>query len=130
MHNQLKSKKILLIERDNTLHGSLTELLSLQGYEILEAKNGYSGLRYAKAYLPDLIICSRLFSDINAWEVLQALKKEEITKGIQFIFLSSKPAGKIHQKMIKAAQLIVIVKPFDISRFLAVVQDSLSDVTT
>ncbi len=117
------------MERDNIFRGSLTELLSVEGYEVLEVINA-SGLRFAKTYAPNLIICSRMFSDTNGWEVLQALKKEDTTKKIPFIFLSSRPAGEIHQKMMEAAPLIVLIKPFKISEFLVIIQNCLSNMTT
>lgn len=72
MHKPTTSKKILLIEREEILRKSLSELLTFQGYDLLEARNGYIGLHYAKVYLPDLVICARMFSDMDGWEVLDA----------------------------------------------------------
>lgn len=121
MHKKTKPKKILLIERDNTLRDSLEELLTFEGYEVFEAANGYLGLQVAKKYLPDLIICSRLSPDLSCWEIVQQLKTEESTNQIPFIFLSSKPAGEEHQKMTEEVELIVLTKPFEIDEFLTII---------
>lgn len=120
-----KAKKILIIEHDLSLREALAELLSLEGYEVFETENGYLGLQLAKKHLPDLILCSRMFADINCWDVLRALKEDETTKQIPFIFLSSKPIGEEHQKMEKNKDVIVLIKPFSIEKLKKTIQECL-----
>lgn len=105
-------KKILVIERNNDFRESLSELLSLNNYQVINARNGYLGLILAREYFPDIIICARSFADISCWNVLQELRKEETTKQTLFVFLSSKPAGEEHQKMCEQEAVAVMTKPF------------------
>ena len=49
--------KILLIEDNNEIRESLSEILLLAGYDVSEARNGKQGVEMATKDLPDLILC-------------------------------------------------------------------------
>ncbi len=106
--------------------GDFCHLLLLENFKAYHAKQGYAGLQIAKKHLPDAIICSRMFSDISCWDVFQALQKEEITKQIPFIFLSSIPSGEYHEKLEKNSSAIILTKPFCINQLMTVIHDCLS----
>ena len=80
MNEKIRTKKILVLEDDISLRGNLVEILTLKGFDILKAENGYIGIQLANKHLPDVIICSRMFADIDCLDVFQALQKKEETK--------------------------------------------------
>ena len=49
--------KILIIEDEIKLRETVSELLSLTGYEVYEANDGLEGLEKVNQTNPDLIIC-------------------------------------------------------------------------
>jgi response regulator RpfG family c-di-GMP phosphodiesterase len=48
--------KILIVEDETTLAETLAENLSEEGYEVLTADNGETGLALIRSELPDLIV--------------------------------------------------------------------------
>ena len=81
--------KILVIEDDISVRSNITELLTEEGFEIFEAENGKLGITLAKKIVPDLIISDILMPEINGYEVLLELQRDESTSSIPFIFLSA-----------------------------------------
>lgn len=120
-----KQKKILIIERHNDFRESLSELLALNDYQIINASNGYLGLEFAREYHPDLIICARRFANTSCWDVLQALRGSGSTRRIPLIFLSSKPAGDEHERMLRQSNVITMVKPVSSEQLIGVIHDLL-----
>lgn len=55
MENE-KKKKILIIEDEATLQKALTEFLTLENYEIVNALDGKSGVEMSFKESPDLIL--------------------------------------------------------------------------
>lgn len=83
------AKKILIINDDESLREIFQMYLELKKYEVYEASNGTEGLEKAKKILPDLILLEVQLPDIKGDEVCRRLKKNEETKDIPVLFLSS-----------------------------------------
>ena len=83
-------KNILIIEDDNNIRESIADLLSLRKFEVSQASDGVEGLHYAKASIPDLIICDIMMPGLDGHEVLKELRINKDTSNIPFIFLSAK----------------------------------------
>jgi two-component system, sensor histidine kinase and response regulator len=83
-------KKILVIEDDSDVRGSITELLQEEGFETFEAENGKAGVELAKKSFPDLIISDIHMPEMDGYGVLNELQKFAGTSSIPFIFLSAR----------------------------------------
>ena len=125
MSVKIKTRKILVLEDDTSLRGNLVEILILKGFEVLKADNGYIGIQMALKHLPNIILCSRMFADIDCLDVFQALQKQEETKNIPFIFLSSNPSGQRHLEMQKIQIPKILIKPFSIQELMDFIQGCL-----
>jgi DNA-binding response OmpR family regulator len=68
--------KILVVEDDNTLFVMLEYNLSRQGYQVVTAKDGRSGLTFARQEKPDLIVLDVMLPGIDGFEVCRILRKE------------------------------------------------------
>lgn len=111
-------KTILLIEDNIDILENIAEYLELEGYHILFANDGQSGIEMAREYLPDLIICDVRMPKMNGYEVLHLLLDTAKTHEIPFIFSTS-----LSEKMEKADALKLgaddyIVKPFELNLLL------------
>jgi DNA-binding response OmpR family regulator len=82
-------KKILFIEDESALQQALSKYLSDNGYRVLSAMDGESGLRLAKDEMPDLIMLDLILPKKDGFEVLKILKKDETTKDIPVIVLTN-----------------------------------------
>ena len=82
-------KKILFIEDEAALQKTFRDVLEKEGYEMISALDGESGLRLAKAQKPDLILLDLILPRKDGFEVLKELKEDEATKGIPVIVLTN-----------------------------------------
>ncbi len=81
-------KRILVIDDDAKLRGHTVELLRLEGYEVIEARNGREGVERARKELPDLVVCDITMPEMNGHRVLETLRGEAATAHLPFIFLT------------------------------------------
>jgi DNA-binding LytR/AlgR family response regulator len=82
--------KILIVEDDKNYIENIKLLLEEEGYETIYAMNGFDGLHLAKSEKPDLIICDVMLPDVTGYQILEEIRKREITKPTPFIFLTAK----------------------------------------
>ncbi len=59
------------------------------GYEVLEARDGEEALAVARQSQPDLILLDVVMPRLDGYSTCEALKRDERTKNIPFIFLSA-----------------------------------------
>lgn len=71
----MKTYSILLIEDEKDLRQAICDFLSIQGYKVVEASNGYEGLQLYKQNYTDirLIITDIQMPVMNGYEFLNSL---------------------------------------------------------
>lgn len=111
-------KRILVIEDEDNLRENLTEILSFEGYEIIQAENGKIGLEMALENIPDLILCDVMMPEMDGYEVLAALRENPATRLIPFILLTALAEREKMRKGMELGADDYIVKPFGISELL------------
>lgn len=111
--------KILVIDDSRLISHVAKTILTKQGHEVILAQDGLSGLQAAKSEYPDLILLDLIMPVMDGYQVCQELKKEEKTKEIPIIMLTSKaePADKV--RGLELGALDYVVKPFDEGELLA-----------
>jgi DNA-binding LytR/AlgR family response regulator len=118
-------RKILVIEDDEIIRDNLLNLFELEGYKIKGAENGKEGIDKAFILKPDLIICDVMMPDINGFEVLEILSRENDFKRIPFLFLTALTETSNFRKGMNLGADDYIFKPFDSERLLLVVKNRL-----
>ena len=85
------TQRILTIEDDRESRELLAEALAGQGYQVLQAADGRSGLTSIVAHRPDLVLCDILLPDLSGFEIMEQLaaRPEEGLAATPFIFLSA-----------------------------------------
>ena len=112
---------ILLIEDVKDIRENTSEILELAGYNTIPAENGNEGVRMAKQYLPDLIICDILMPDIDGYHVLEQLQNMRSLREIPFIFLTAKSERIDLRKGMEMGADDYVTKPFTGEELLAAV---------
>jgi DNA-binding response OmpR family regulator len=82
-------KKILFIEDESALQKTIQEILTREGYQLISAFDGESGLKLAKKEKPDLILLDLILPKKDGFEVLNELKESEETKNIPVIVITN-----------------------------------------
>lgn len=82
-------KKILFIEDESALQRAISQVMSEDGFKILSALDGESGLKVAQEEVPDLILLDLILPKKDGFEVLKELKGNSATSRIPIIILSN-----------------------------------------
>lgn len=106
-------KTVLLIEDNTDIRENSCELLELEGYKVVAADNGETGIDLAGEHKPDIIICDIMMSGINGYEVFAELKNDASTAAIPLIFLSASVEKKAIESGLAMGAKAYIQKPFD-----------------
>jgi DNA-binding response OmpR family regulator len=72
----MRNIKILVVEDDLTLLNMLEYNLTKEGYEVMTATDGISGLESARESKPDFIILDIMLPKMSGFEVCRILRKE------------------------------------------------------
>ncbi len=114
---------VLVIEDDRWQRDALSQILSTEGYRVLEASNGKSGLRLALAQRCDLILLDLALPELSGFAVLRDLASRPLTRNIPVIVLSGLLHALVAEELDRAAA--VLSKPFDWDALLAHVERAL-----
>jgi len=108
---------ILVIEDDRALRDGLAMNLRIQGYEVLTADDGESGMRMAFDARPDLIVLDIMMPSWSGLDILEALR--ERGENVPVLILSAR--GTIPDKVegLNLGADDYMTKPFDLSELIA-----------
>lgn len=120
--------KILIIEDESKIRDRVKQILELEGYEVIEADNGYKGIKAAKKQLPDLILCDITMPVVNGYQVLEDLQDSEDTSEIPFIFITGKSDIADLRRGMNLGADDYLPKPFSTQELLHVIKTRLSKI--
>jgi two-component system cell cycle response regulator DivK len=116
------SKTVLVVE-DNALNMKLfSAMLASQGYKVLEATDGPSGLAMAQSRLPDLIIMDIQLPGMSGLDVTKVLKGEDATRHIPIIATTAFALRGDDEKFLEGGCDGYMAKPIAITEFLKLVE--------
>ena len=118
-------KKILVIDDLPENVFMLQDRLEHEGYEVLTAYDGKSGIQKAQTELPDLILLDIMMPDINGIEVCKILVKDKNTSDIPIILVTAKTGAEDTKDGLDAGAFDYIKKPFNKIELLARVRSAL-----
>ncbi|MFP3155280.1 diguanylate cyclase [Lachnospiraceae bacterium ZAX-1] len=103
---------ILIVDDEKANLLLLNRILSTE-YTVLMAKSGTEALSRAESELPDLILLDIIMPDINGFDVLEKLKKSEITHHIPVIIITGLTSEGDEEKGFFLGAVDYITKPFN-----------------
>lgn len=105
-----KMKKILFIEDEYRFQKTLGDFLRSEGYEIISALDGESGLKLAKRENPNLILLDLILPKKHGLDVLKELRSDNQTKNIPVIILTNLETAEDVQKALELGATTYLVK--------------------
>ena len=100
-------KKILVIDNDYEIVELISDILSVNNFEVCTALNGSEGIRAAQHFNPDLILCDITMPELSGYEVLEALRHDKRTNFIPFIFLTAMDGMQALRKGMRLVPMII-----------------------
>ena len=86
----MSNQTILIIEDERALVDVLTYNLRNEGYDVLSATDGQTGLRRAQSSLPDLVVLDLMLPVIEGLEVCRQLRSDPRTRDIPILMLTAR----------------------------------------
>jgi CheY-like chemotaxis protein len=108
----------ILIVEDNLLNLELaTDLLTVAGYSIRQARTGEEGLRLARLEPPALILMDLRMPGLDGYATLRALKADPQTARIRIVALTAQAMTGDRETALAAGFDDYISKPIDTQTF-------------
>ena len=114
----MSKSTVLAIEDEDYIRDIIVEVLSEEGFEVLEAENGEAGIKLAQKTLPDLIICDISMPELDGYGVLKRLREMPQTQTIPFIFLTANVTKEDRRAGMNLGADDYLTKPFSVKELL------------
>jgi DNA-binding response OmpR family regulator len=111
-------KLILIIEDDEIFRSIIFDLLELENFNVISAQDGFLGLKLAKQFNPDLILCDINIPHLNGYEVLNKLREDLTIANTPFIFITCDTDTKSRYQAMQLGANDYLTKPVRISTLL------------
>lgn len=112
--------KILIIEDERLLAGSIKDLLEIQGFEAEAVYDGETGFTYAGTGIYDLIILDVMMPGKSGYEVARELRTSRL--GTPILMLTARSALEDRIAGLDAGADYYLTKPFDARELTACVR--------
>lgn len=121
----MAGKRILVVDDEATIRSLLQDLLSDEGYDIVEAKTGREALSVAVQQKPDLILTDVRLPDLTGLEVLERLKTARST--IPVVLMTAFGTSNTAIRGMQLGAMDYITKPFELDELVATIHKVLRE---
>ncbi len=115
---------VLCVEDNPMSLGLIKQILAMRpNIKLFSTNTGKTALPLAREYRPGLILLDLNLPDMHGGDVLQLLRKDEITKGLPVVVISADAAPSQIERLLAAGARNYVTKPFDLARFLYIIDE-------
>jgi DNA-binding response OmpR family regulator len=115
--------RVLVVEDDASIMLGLRMNLEAEGYEVVSAEDGETGLSLARTEQPDVMILDVMLPKLNGFQVLQTVRREGLAMPIIVLSARTGEADKVTGLELGAEDYVA--KPFGLAELLARVKAAL-----
>lgn len=109
--------KILVVEDEAAILIGLKDNLEIEGYDVITATDGVSGLKLAESEDPDLVVLDIMLPQMNGYDVLRKLRERRIRGAVIMLTAKKDERDKVQGLHLGADDYIT--KPFSLEELLA-----------
>jgi DNA-binding response OmpR family regulator len=121
-------KKILFIEDESALQKTFGDFLEKEGFELISALDGETGLKLAEKETADLILLDLILPKMEGIEVLKKLRENPKTKDIPVIVLTNVDDFEKLEKSLELGVKAYLVKTdFTLEEVLQKIKEELKE---
>ncbi len=122
-----EQKKILLVDDNLDNQYAVNVILKEQGYRVMFADNGKTGITAAKKQNPDLILIDMMMPEMDGYQATRKIRKEKKLKDVPIIAMTAKTIQEDKSKAQKAGCNDYLSKPFNLDDLLEKVNQWLGE---
>ena len=105
--------RVLVIDDEAPIRLLCRVNLEAERMEVLEARDGPSGLDVARAERPDVILLDVMMPGLDGWRVAEHLLEDERTNEIPIIFLTARAEFRDRARGLDIGGVDYVTKPFN-----------------
>jgi CheY-like chemotaxis protein len=118
----MRRKMILLVEDHEDSRYICAAILRHHGYAILEAEDGFTGVRLAQLHRPDLIMMDVTLPLLDGWTICSRLRQQSDTSVIHIIVLTAHAHRSDQERGRRLGFAAYLIKPCSPTRILSEVR--------
>jgi CheY-like chemotaxis protein len=122
---QTPKRTILSIEDTKPFRQLIRMTLEFNGFQVLEADDGQSGLELARSALPDLILLDLMMPGMNGLQVCREIMADMGLRRIPIVLLSASDDSDEIVACLELGAQGYLLKPFKPQMLLDVVRDKI-----
>lgn len=102
---------ILVIEDDEDVRGFACRVLEMEGYRVLQARDGVQGLRLARRNRVSLVLLDLRLPSVDGWAVLDRLREDPALSSVPVVVFTASAAGSRRHQALASGVVEYLVKP-------------------
>jgi CheY-like chemotaxis protein len=119
-----RQKRVLVVEDDGWIRRVMRDLLSDEGYEVIEAADGRTAIRLVAEQCPDVMLLDVAMPDFSGADVLCELRSRRRTRTLPVVVVSAYP--RVLTTISTESVSCVVMKPVHVDDLLMAVQRALA----
>lgn len=113
MNHLSERPRVLVVDDHPSSRMTAVALLSVEGYDVIEADSGPAALTVVSSGNPDLILLDVMMPGMDGFEVCRRLKQDEHTRLTPIVFVTALDDRRSRVRGIEAGGDDFLTKPFD-----------------
>jgi DNA-binding response OmpR family regulator len=113
----MNTERILVVEDERPMRTALEDVLAAEGYRVLTAENGQSGLERARVEKPDLILLDIMMPKMDGYAVCVELRR--LSDPVPILMLTAKGQVEDRVQGLDVGADDYLIKPFSTEELLA-----------
>ncbi|MEW6685231.1 MAG: response regulator [Candidatus Edwardsbacteria bacterium] len=115
--------RILLIESDEDNSSLIQMILESRNYEVIVAKDGEEAIHWTEEKCPDLVLVDIILPGRDGYEVTKEMKQRMMM--VPIVAIGPVSTSEAKAKAFACGCQEYILKPFEIEKFLNVIEENL-----
>ena len=112
-------RRVLVVEDSSTIASVVKYFLELEGFEVILAENGRTGLETVLAQRPDFIVSDLHMPDMDGMEMVKTIRADPSLADVRILMLTSESSVDFEAEVLAAGADDYILKPVEPRRLAA-----------
>ena len=106
-------RRILVVDDDRSVLSMVSDLLEIEGYDVVQATHGFAALQAVEEYLPDCVILDVMMPGLDGHEVLRQIRGNPDRSRLPVVMLTAASEDEHTWQAWTEGVDYFLTKPFD-----------------